>query len=451
MFENPPSLKAFPSTEFASPALPFEEWTPRATLPDDQESLDEKASQEPVTVTHLAGAPDGGLTAWLVVVAVNLVLFSSFGMANAWGVFQAYYEENLLRDTSPSYIAWIGSAQYALVYLPALVTGRMFDLGYFKIPCFSASCVIVACTFITAECTQYWHFFLVQGLGMGLCCGIMVGPALVVVSHWFNRKRGLAMSLAAIGASIGSTVFPAAAQKLIPLIGFKWTMRVFGFILLTTLGLANLLLKRRLPPVNVRGGLFNLNVFRNTAYTIFCFAGILSFLGLYTELTYISVSAVTIGVSKGFAFYIIAIANAASTFGRVSSGLLADKIGALNTMAAFTAIAGIMTFAWPFAKNESQLIGIAAVYGFSTGGFVALFSVAVVAMGNIEDAGRRVGMFMSIAALGAIAGPPISGAISTASGGFVDAGYYAGGVIMCAAGLLLLARCIHLGHLWGKC
>jgi MCP family monocarboxylic acid transporter-like MFS transporter 10 len=42
------------------------------------------------------------------------------------------------------------------------------------------------------------------------------------------------------------------------------------------------LLKRRLPPINARGGLFNLKAFRNTAYVIFCIAGILAFLGLYT-------------------------------------------------------------------------------------------------------------------------------------------------------------------------
>lgn len=105
------------------------------------------------------------------------------------------------------------------MYFPALATGRMFDLGYFKIPCFAASCVIVASAFITAECTRFWQLILVQGLSLGVCCGVMVGPALVVISHWFDKKRGLAMSYAAIGGSIGSTVFPAAAQKLIPLIG----------------------------------------------------------------------------------------------------------------------------------------------------------------------------------------------------------------------------------------
>ena len=68
---------------------------------------------------------------------------------------------------------------------------------------------------------------------------------------------------------------------------------------------------------------------------------------------------------------------------------------------------------------------------FSTGGYLSLFSVAAVEMGEIEDAGRRVGMYMSVIAFGAMAGPPISGAISTATGGYVDAGYYAGMFVKC--------------------
>jgi hypothetical protein len=46
-----------------------------------------------------------------------------------------------------------------------------------------------------------------------------------------------------------------------------------------------------------------------------------------TALTYMSVDAIAIGVSKDFSFYIIAITNAASTFGRVSAGLIGDKVG----------------------------------------------------------------------------------------------------------------------------
>ena len=47
-------------------------------------------------------------------------------------------------------------------------------------------------------------------------------------------------------------------------------------------------------------------------------------------------------------------------------------------------------------------------------------------LGPTEDLGRRMGMFMSIVSLGALGGPPLAGAIRTASGGFEAVGYYAG-------------------------
>jgi MCP family monocarboxylic acid transporter-like MFS transporter 10 len=95
----------------------------------------------------------------------------------------------------------------------------MFDLGYFKIPFFAATCILVACTFLTAECTQFWQFFLTQGVGVGVGCAIMWTPVVVIVSHWFSKRRGLALSLTTVGTALGSIAFPVAGQNLIPLIG----------------------------------------------------------------------------------------------------------------------------------------------------------------------------------------------------------------------------------------
>ena len=106
-------------------------------------------------------------------------------------------------------------------------------------------------------------------------------------------------------------------------------------------------LDRRLPPVNAAGGLFNIKAFKALPYSTYTAAGFLSFLGLYTGtsdiwcftnywlyitffftvLTYIDVAAAADGVDNGFAFYLVSIANAASFFGRMGGGLLADKIG----------------------------------------------------------------------------------------------------------------------------
>ncbi|KAF9242043.1 MFS general substrate transporter [Melanogaster broomeanus] len=397
---------------------------------------------------YAGDTPDGGFKAWSVLLA--WVVLCSFGYVNAWGVFQTYYEEVLLPHNTPSEIAWIGSVQYALVFLPGLVMGRLFDLGYFKVPYFAASCLLVFSNFIIAECTKYWQFLLAQGIGIGLGSGILFGPAMGVISHWFSKRRGLALGITAIGSSLGGTVFPIVAQNLIPQVGFKWTMRIFGFMMLFILGVANLTIDRRLPPVNVKGGLFNWTAFKNPAYTVYCFSGVTAFLGLYTVLTYIPISALDIGVSNNFAFYYISIANGSSAFGRLTAGLLADRLGALNIMIPFTAVAGIMTFVWPFAKNEGSLVAIAVIYGFCCGTYASLLAAPAMAMGAVGDVGRRTGMFMSFAAFGAVAGPPISGAINAATDGFKDVGWYAGAMVLLSVALLVLTRYLHLGKLSGK-
>ncbi|KAG9309194.1 major facilitator superfamily domain-containing protein [Chiua virens] len=335
--------------------------------------------------------------------------------------------------------------KYAFVFLPGLITGRLFDIGYFKIPYFFASCLLVACTFLVAECKEYWQFFLVQGVGTGLACGVLFGPALGIVSHWFSKRRALALGVNAIGSSVGGTIFPIAAQNLIPEIGFKWTMRIFGFILFLLLGVANLTIDRRLPPMNVEGGLFNWAALKNPAYSVYCVTGITTFLGLYTVLTYIPISAVQAGIPNDFAFYLIAVANGSSAFGRITAGLVADRLGALNVMIPFTIVAAAMTFVWPFVTTKGGLIGISVVYGFSCGTYVSLLAMPAMEMGAVGDVGRRTGLYLSFAAIGAVAGTPISGAINSATGGFEDVGWYA--VSVC---LLLLTRYLHLGKLAGK-
>ncbi|KAF7297970.1 MFS domain-containing protein [Mycena chlorophos] len=390
----------------------------------------EKAALEEA---YNAEYPDGGLRAWLIVVGAAFITFSTFGYVNSWGVFQAYYQETLLQDTSPSNIAWIGSIQYALVFIPALVTGHAFDRGHLKIPMALASALLVAATFLTAECTKYWHFLLCQGFAIGLASGVVYGPTVAVVGHWFKYRRGLATGLTAVGSSLGGTLLPIAAQQLIPRVGFPWTMRIIGFILIFTLGVPNILMRRRLPPKHVPGGLLNLKAFKSLTYSVYCAAGVVAFLGLYTVLTYIDVSAASVGIPTEFSFYLVSIANSASLFGRISAGFATDKFGVINTVAPMCAF-----------------VAVALIYGYASGVYVSSFILPLYHMGEIADVGRRAGMAVTLTAFGAVAGPPISGAIASASGGYNAVGIYAGTVILVAIAMMLYTRYLVLKSMWGK-
>jgi len=369
---------------------------------------------------------------------------------NSWGIFQAHYQETLLRETSPSNIAWIGSIQYSLVFLPGILVGRLFDLGYFRVILLTSSALLVTATFLVAQCKEYWHFLLCQGIVIGFACGGIFGPTTAVIAHWFKLRRGTAMGFVAMGSSIGGTVLPIAAKNLIPMVGFPWTMRIIGFILLLALGSANLTLRRRLPPKKAPGGLLNLRAFKSAPFTIYCLSAFVTFLGLYTVLTYVSVSALAIGMSPSLSFYLVAIANASSLFGRFSAGSLSDRWGPANIMIPFTAVAGILTYAWPFARTKGSLIAVVILYGLSSGANVSLLSNPMMELGATEDLGRRLGMFMSIFSLGALAGPPISGAINTASGGFEVVGYYAGSVVMVGVIMICITRHLVLRSLFGR-
>ncbi|KAI0747288.1 MFS general substrate transporter [Irpex lacteus] len=422
----------------------------KPSRPISRSSSIQAAEKPEAPQADIGDPPDGGLRAWLVVLGSALGTFATFGFVNAWGVFQSYYEKTLLSDVSPSTIAWIGSIQYALVFIPGLVVGRIFDMGIFRVPLAVASAWLVMATFLTAECKTYWQFLLCQGIAVGLGCGIVFNPTLGVIPHWFKAKKGVALGLVAFGSSIGGTTFPIAVHRLIDEVGFKWTMRIIGFVILVALGITNVCLARRLPPKKNSGPFFNLSAFRSPAYSIYCAAGFVSFLGLYTVLTYIDASASFVGVDENFTFYLVSIANAGSAVGRLAGGFGSDAFGPLNMMIPSTAVAGILTYIWPFMTNKGGFSALGFFYGAASGVFVSLLAAPIVEMGETHDVGVRMGMYFTVLALGALAGPPISGAINQSTGGYKDVGYYAGSAVLVSVALLILSRHFILKrHLWG--
>lgn len=58
--------------------------------------------------------------------------------------------------------------------------------------------------------------------------------------------------------------------------------------------------------------------------------------------------------------------------------------------------------------------------------FIALSPAPIALLGETADLGQRTGMMYTIIAVGALVGPPISGAIHDALGGFRAVAGYAG-------------------------
>ncbi|EKM50482.1 uncharacterized protein PHACADRAFT_213401 [Phanerochaete carnosa HHB-10118-sp] len=425
-------------TSLSSSAPPPSAYDPKSKGSSVNSSSELTASDE---------APDGGLRAWIVVAGSFCLSFATFGYVVSWGAFQEYYQAVALSDRSPSDIAWIGSLQYALIFLPGLLTGYIFDLGYFRISLIGSSIVYITSNFLIAECHKYWQFVICQGVAVGLSAGWIYVPCTAIVAHWFKDKRPIAFSIVAFGSSVGGVLFSIIFRQLLPRVGFRWTVRVMALVNLACFLFAIITMKARLPPKGKT--VTQWRALLKRAYVLYTFSTLLAFLGLYTPLTFLSVSAVSIGIDSSLAFYIVGVCNATSAFGRLLSGVLAVQYGGLNVMIVFTTLAAAMTYVWPFVDSHGGFIAIICLYGAASGAFVSLFPVVTTRLGGVEDVGLRTGVQMTFMSLGALAGPPISGAIQQHTGSFHDVGLYAGSMVIYSVVVMILARWAHVGELAG--
>ncbi len=146
------------------------------------------------------------------------VLFATWGYANSFGAYQAYYSQTL--PESPSTISWIGGIQIFLSLVTGILSGRLLDAGFF-VPVFFVGIVIqLLGIFLMSISTQYWQLFLTQGVLSGLGAGIYFTPAVSLISTYFDKRRGLAVGLVTTGNSAGGIVYPLIVRELIPKLGF---------------------------------------------------------------------------------------------------------------------------------------------------------------------------------------------------------------------------------------
>jgi predicted MFS family arabinose efflux permease len=100
-------------------------------------------------------------------------------------------------------------------------------------------------------------------------------------------------------------------SKLIPRIGFPWTVRILGFIILLFCGIASFLVKSRLSPRPKPFEFSSLvRPFGELRFTLVVVASFFVFWGMYLPFNYLNIEARQQGVSPALIPYLLPIINA---------------------------------------------------------------------------------------------------------------------------------------------
>lgn len=370
--------------------------------------------------------PEGGRDAWLVVFGAFCGMIGGFSLMNSVGVIQDYVQQNQLRDYSPSTVGWIFSIYLFFIYFGGLQIGPVFD-KYGPRWCMVAGSIIMVVMFFTlAEATQYWHFILDLGIFGGIGSSLLFTPCMGAVAHWFDKKRGNATGLAATGGAVGGVIFPLMLERLFPMVGWAWSMRILGFIYLFICTIAVILTRSRLPPKAGGTVLPDFRIFNDGtgALALVTFGTWFIEWGLFIPLSYVPEYAAANGLTNGF--QILAILNGCSFFGRWAPGWVADHIGRFNTMLITSSACLIVVLAFWLpagrsfgdgAVTQPLLITFAVFFGFFSGSNISITPICVGQLCEIQDYGRYYATVYTTVAIGSLTGLPIAGAIINACGG----------------------------------
>lgn len=216
--------------------------------------------------------------------------------------------------------------------------------------------------------------------------------------------------------SAGGVIFPIMFRRLQPHIGFPWTLRTFGFIILFTsaISLASIL-PRRPPRSPVRRGFWDASAFKDLPYIAQVLSGFFTLIGYFIPLVFLPQFAQTAvrGLGNaGDAFYLLAIVNGASAFGRIGAGWLTSKLGVMDTYVGALVVSTVLLFAWISVETYAGLIVWSVFWGMITGVIISMpGSIIPLLSPSLKVVGTRIGMAWVPSAVGMLVGSPIGGAL----------------------------------------
>ncbi|UCD09549.1 MAG: MFS transporter [Dehalococcoidales bacterium] len=392
---------------------------------------------------------------WIIVAVLIASGFIMMGVNSTFGVFfNSLADEFGLTRASTSAIL---SVRMVFSAIACLLAGWAID-RYGPRKVFSVMGLFVGLSMVlTGLTTSSWQIYITYGLFMSFGAGAVYVVITATVLHWFDRKRGLAIGLTGSGGGIGIAVLSPLSASLIGALGWRNTMLLLGGISWFVMILPAQLLKKdpgnvgefpdgdpeavrshgtttEIEPLKVRRLFTDINFW--SVFFIWLFMAF----SMFFVMTHIVPHTVDIGFSEVEAATILSLSGIAQVIGRLSSGVLSDKISARGIAIVSSALqfAAILSLVW------IRELWMLYLYGFINGITFASFGTSItVLIGRIftlNDIGKVLGILEIGIYVGGAIGPYLGGLIFDSSGNYNLAFVIMSAAVLVRIILVLLLR-----------
>ena len=307
--------------------------------------------------------------------------------------------------------------------LGGIVLGRFADRRGIVWPVTCGALVLGAGYVLSARADSITQFALAQGL-IGFGASATFGPLMSDMSHWFARRRGIAVAVASCGNYLAGTVWPPVVQHFIASQGWRATHVGIGVLCVLTMLPLVLVMRRPTPrsPAHevaaAAGPRDSLGVSPNTLMVLLCIAGVGCCVAMAMPQVHIVAYCGDLGYGPARGAEMLAVMMGFGIVSRIASGFIADRIGSLQTLLMGSALQGVALFLYLWFDGLESLYVISALFGLFQGGIVPMYAIIVREQFSPSETGVRLGVVLMASLTGMALGGWMSGAIFDLTGSY---------------------------------
>jgi MFS family permease len=353
--------------------------------------------------------------AWLrLAVAVALSAVGGVGM---WSVvvalpaIQADFGVDRAAASLPYTMAMIGFAG------GGVIIGRLADRFGILVP-LALGTVSLATGYVCVGLSPNLTLVALAHTLLGFGCSATFGPLMADISHWFSRRRGIAVAIAASGNYIAGTIWPTLVQHFISTQGWRATHIGIGILCLVIMLPLSLPLRRRLDAhASVSAGAAAARkraespISPFTLQVLLCIAGVACCVAMSMPQVHIVAYCGDLGYGVAHGAEMLSLMLGFGIVSRVASGFIADKIGGVSTLLLGSLLQGTALVLYLMFDSLFSLYVISALFGLFQGGIVPSYAIIVREYFPPKEAGMRVGLVLMATLIGMAFGGWMSGAI----------------------------------------
>ncbi|PVV03883.1 hypothetical protein BB560_001623 [Smittium megazygosporum] len=341
-------------------SLPLDSKKSKSVYDSENISLNQVPNQE--SQTSNVPPPDKGY-AWAILIAGLLNFILSFGSFNAFGVFQTYYLLDIFKDESAESISWISTLTVVMTLTGGLFSGRISRILGIRNACLAATVLGTVSLILSSFFKKIWHLVITQGIMYGFASSILINLSLTMQILWFEKHKGLSLSIVSAGGGIGSLILVPTVTATVNRYGIRWSFRILAAIYLVSAGIGSLLMRPRVP-FKMTKKILDFKLIKDPFLLFLAFAGFTMNWGYCVPLLYFPASLESTGKSISFSTNFIMVFSAASIVGRISSGFLSDKVSSLKILLVCQSVSTIAFYVlWYKRTKFGFLVGFYIVYG----------------------------------------------------------------------------------------